>query len=65
MFTPLVAKPPSALYSAAGTLRTRNTKLVMTGPLPAGTGAGSRASTRKRVVLCCASWMSLRMTWRP
>src|SRR5688572_10562714 len=55
MLTLLVAKPPSALYSAADTLRTRYTKLVMTGPEPTGGTSGSRDSTRKRVVLWCSS----------
>jgi hypothetical protein len=58
MFTPLVAKPPIALYSAAGTERTRNTSEVITGPSSISTSAGSPAITTKRVVLCFWSWTS-------
>ena len=41
--------------SAAGTLRTRKTKVVMTGPSPGSGSAGSFAMTTKRVVLLSAS----------
>ena len=41
----------SALYSAAGTLRTRKTKLVMIGPCLGSGSTGSRLITTKRVVL--------------
>ena len=51
MFTPLVANPPSALNSAAGTLRTRNTSVVISGLSPGSGPPDSRASTRNRVVL--------------
>ena len=65
MFTPLVANPPSALYSAAGRLRTLKMKLVTTGPLPGGASTSSRESTTKRVVLCSSSSTSSARICRP
>ena len=54
MLTPLVAKPPSALYKAAGTLRTSNTNVVMHG-CATGSVFASVASRTKRVVLSVLS----------
>ena len=65
MLTPLVAKPPSALYSAAGRLRTLKMKLVTIGPLPAGASMRSRESTTKRVVLWSSSSTSEASTSSP
>ena len=62
MLTPLVAKPPRALYSAAGRLRTLKTNEVTTGPAPGAGWMGVLARTTKRVVLWASSSTSVART---
>ena len=58
MLTPLVAKPPIALYKAAGTFLTSKISVVIHGPSPVA-GRPPRASVTKRVMLWSASAMSV------
>jgi hypothetical protein len=55
MLTPFVVNPPSAVWTAAGRLRIRNTKVVISGASVARGQQSSLASTMNSVVLWASS----------